>query len=105
MFHADENKSSDESDAMVLRVMLSLTSISEFMCGTCHAVAEICDIDNEELIRLVGQEKVETVCAHDMVGRSMIQCARQPGLGQVCLDSCVHRHRLADVRVRADRCR
>eukprot|EP01048_Picozoa_sp_COSAG05_P010251 COSAG05_NODE_890_length_6734_cov_2.541824_6_plen_209_part_00 len=53
------------------------------MAGSAHAVAELCDIDNEELVHMIGQEKVETVVAHDLIGRSMIQCGRQPGLGQV----------------------
>ena len=80
---ADESKSADEADAKTLRIMLSLTSLPEFMANEAHAVAEIRDIDNEELVRMVGLAKLETVCSHDMVGRSMIQCARQPGLGQV----------------------
>ncbi|CAI5527146.1 unnamed protein product [Closterium sp. Naga37s-1] len=32
---------------------------------------------------MVGGQQVETVVAHDVIGRLMIQCARQPGLAQI----------------------
>lgn len=61
--------------------MLSLTGVKEGLDG--HVVVEISDLDNEPLVKLVGGELVETVVAHDVIGRLMIQCARQPGLAQV----------------------
>jgi len=33
--------------------------------------------------QMVGGQNVETVVAHDVIGRMMIQCARQPGLAQI----------------------
>ena len=51
-----------------------------------HIVCEMCDVDNEPLVRMVGGEAVETIVAHDVIGRLMIQCARQPGLAQVWND-------------------
>ena len=48
-----------------------------------HIVVELGDLDNEVLVKLVGGDLVETVVAHDVIGRLMIQCARQPGLAQV----------------------
>jgi hypothetical protein len=48
-----------------------------------HIVVELSDLDNEVLLKLVGGDLVETVVAHDVIGRLMIQCARQPGLAQV----------------------
>ena len=46
---------------------------------------ELSDLDNEVLVKLVGGDLVQTVVAHDVIGRLMIQCARprQPGLAQV----------------------
>ena len=44
---------------------------------------EVCDIDNEPLLRMVGGSAVETVVSNDIIGRLMIQCARQPGLATV----------------------
>lgn len=46
-------------------------------------MVEVCDIDNEPLVRMVGGAAVETVVSHDIIGRLMIQCARQPGLATV----------------------
>ena len=40
-------------------------------------------MDNEALVRMVGGDVVETVVSHDIIGRLMIQCARQPGLATV----------------------
>jgi hypothetical protein len=71
-----------QSDAKALRIVLSLSGVPGGLRG--HVVVEMGDIDNENLVKLVGgSDKVETVVAHDVIGRLMIQCARQPGLAQV----------------------
>ena len=46
-------------------------------------MAEVCDLDNEPLVKMVGVEHVQTVVSHDIIGRLMIQCARQHGLAAV----------------------
>ncbi|XP_065049221.1 probable ion channel POLLUX isoform X2 [Musa acuminata AAA Group] len=79
---ADEN--ADQSDARALRVVLSLTGVKEGLKG--HVVVELSDLDNEPLVKLVGGELIETVVAHDVIGRLMIQCALQPGLAQIWED-------------------
>ncbi len=48
-----------------------------------HIVAEVTDLDNEKLLAMVGGSNVETLVSHDIIGRMMIQCARQPGLANV----------------------
>ncbi|KAF9610140.1 hypothetical protein IFM89_020272 [Coptis chinensis] len=40
----------------------------------------------EPLVNLVGGELIETVVAHDVIRRLMIQCALQPGLAQLWED-------------------
>lgn len=75
-----EDGNADQSDARALRTVLSLTGVKEGLRG--HIVVELSDLDNEVLVKLVGQDLVETVVAHDVIGRLMIQCARQPGLAQ-----------------------
>lgn len=76
-----EDGNADQSDARALRTVLSLTGVKEGLRG--HIVVELGDLDNEVLVKLVGGDLVETVVAHDVIGRLMIQCARQPGLAQV----------------------
>ncbi|XP_058202385.1 ion channel CASTOR-like isoform X3 [Rhododendron vialii] len=73
-----------KSDARALRTVLSLTGVKEGLRG--HIVVELSDLDNEVLVKLVGGDLVETVVAHDVIGRLMIQCARQPGLAQIWAD-------------------
>ncbi|XP_038877877.1 ion channel CASTOR-like isoform X1 [Benincasa hispida] len=79
-----EDGNADQSDARALRTVLSLTGVKEGLGG--HIVVELSDLDNEVLVKLVGGELVETVVAHDVIGRLMIQCARQPGLAQIWED-------------------
>jgi hypothetical protein len=52
----------------------------------CHITCDVCDIDNEELVNLVGEGMVETCVSHDVVGRLMLQCSLRAGLAQT-LDS------------------
>ncbi|XP_019255800.1 PREDICTED: probable ion channel CASTOR isoform X3 [Nicotiana attenuata] len=79
-----EDGNADQSDARALRTVLSLTGVKEGLRG--HIVVELSDLDNEVLVKLVGGDLVETVVAHDVIGRLMIQCARQPGLAQIWED-------------------
>nr|GMD96658.1 ion channel CASTOR-like isoform X1 [Ipomoea batatas] len=79
-----EDGNADQSDARALRTVLSLTGVKEGLRG--HIVVELSDLDNEVLVKLVGGALVETVVAHDVIGRLMIQCARQPGLAQIWED-------------------
>jgi hypothetical protein len=76
----------DQADAKSLRVVLSLVGLRAKCASKGHIVCEMCDVDNEPLVRMVGGEAVETIVAHDVIGRLMIQCARQPGLAQVWND-------------------
>ncbi|KAJ6379300.1 hypothetical protein OIU76_016010 [Salix suchowensis] len=79
-----EDGNADQSDARALRTVLSLVGVKEGLKG--HIVVELSDLDNEVLLKLVGGDLVETVVAHDVIGRLMIQCARQPGLAQIWED-------------------
>lgn len=62
-------------------MVLNVTGVREGLRG--HVVVELSDVDNEQLVKLVGGDLVETLVAHDVIGRLMIQCARQPGLALV----------------------
>ncbi|KHN16373.1 Ion channel CASTOR [Glycine soja] len=76
-----EDGNADQSDARALRTVLSLTGVKEGLRG--HIVVELSDLDNEVLVKLVGGDLVENVVAHVVIGRLMIQCARQPELAQI----------------------
>jgi len=71
----------DEADSGTLRCVLSLKSLGLPLRG--HIVAELRDIDNEPLLKLVGGKIVESLVSHDVLGRLMIMAVRQPGLAKV----------------------
>jgi len=77
----------DSVDARTLRVLLTLSHMRDHGTGLAgHVVAEVCDIDNEPLMRLVGGKQLATVVSHDVTGRIMLQCALQQGLAFVFED-------------------
>jgi len=82
----DAEASSDEADAMTIRCCLALTAFGD-LAG--HVVVELCDVDNVDVLRIgvasSGHNLIPLV-AHDIIGRLMIQCARQPGLAFVFSD-------------------
>ena len=55
------------------------------LCGIVQGdiIVEICDVDNQSLVNIVGLGKVTAVVSKDTVGRLMVLCARQPGLSAV----------------------
>ncbi|OQR88022.1 ion channel [Achlya hypogyna] len=73
---SDANK----SDSNLLRVILTLRSLKE-LAG--HIVVDVCDGDNDALLRLVGGNVVETVESHDIIGGMIVKCSRSPGLSKV----------------------
>ncbi|KAG6969574.1 hypothetical protein JG687_00003143 [Phytophthora cactorum] len=77
---ANSTGDADRSDAAVLRTVLSLKTLPEL---TGHIVAELRDIDNDPLVRLVGGEEVEILVSHDIIGRLVLMSARSPGLARV----------------------
>merc|ERR1719336_1990069 len=71
----------DEADSSTLRCVLSLKSLGQNLRG--HIVAELRDIDNEPLLKLVGGKTVDSLVSHDVLGRLMLMAVRQPGLAKV----------------------
>eukprot|EP00755_Sulcionema_specki_P034224 Sspe_Gene.20976::Locus_7784_Transcript_1_1_Confidence_1.000_Length_2450::g.20976::m.20976/K21866/POLLUX, DMI1, CASTOR; ion channel POLLUX/CASTOR len=72
--------SADEADARSLRVVLCLVGLG-YQQG--HITVEMADVDNRELVHIVGGDLVETVVAHDFIGRLIVQSSRQPGLAPI----------------------
>lgn len=74
-------QSADEADSQTLRCILSLKSMGYKMQG--HMVAEVRDVDNEQLLQLVGGKIIETFVSHDVLGRLMLMSVRQLGLANI----------------------
>ncbi|KAG7398989.1 hypothetical protein PHYBOEH_009982 [Phytophthora boehmeriae] len=77
---ANSTGDADRSDASILRTVLSLKTLPEL---SGHIVAELRDIDNDPLLRLVGGNDVEILVSHDVIGRLVLMSARSPGLARV----------------------
>ena len=73
----------DEADSRMVRQVLSLRGVLSRSNEDVHVTCELRDVDNKHLVEMVGKGLVETVCAHDIIGRLMIQCARAAGLAHV----------------------
>ena len=71
----------EKADAVVMRTVLSLKGLPHRLHG--HLVAEIHDVDNRQILELIGETDVETVVSHDICGRLMLMSARHPGLAVV----------------------
>lgn len=82
---AGENCPPDMSDAKAVRSVLALQAGLDALRG--HVVVEMRDVDNLPLLDLhmskEGAAAVLPVVSHDIIGRLMIQCARQPHLAEV----------------------
>ena len=74
------NTNADETDAMTLRVILALSRLRDLEGLRGHLCAEVCAIDNVPLMRASGGDFLHPLVSHDIIGRLMLQCARQPGL-------------------------
>jgi hypothetical protein len=70
-----------EADNTVLNITMALKATQ--LAPGAHIVAELRDVDDEDMVGLLGGGDVVTVVSHDMVGRLMTMAARQPGLADV----------------------
>lgn len=67
----------EESDVRAVKTVLAL---SRGMDIRGHLVVEMIDPSNAHMVEMVGAGKVEVVAARDVIGRLMVQTARQNGL-------------------------
>lgn len=75
----------DSCDAKVLRTVLSLRGLPETLRG--FIIAELQDVDNRQIVQLIGGDQIEVVVSHDICGRLMLMAARHPGLAVVYADN------------------
>mmetsp|Transcript_47982 Transcript_47982/g.138923 ORF Transcript_47982/g.138923 Transcript_47982/m.138923 type:complete len:946 (-) Transcript_47982:108-2945(-) len=71
----------NQADAEILRCILVLRTLPFGLQG--YIVAEVRDISNEPLLKMVGGSVTETVPSHDILGRLMLMAGRSPGLAKV----------------------
>eukprot|EP00397_Hematodinium_sp_SG-2012_P008183 GEMP01008238.1.p1 GENE.GEMP01008238.1~~GEMP01008238.1.p1 ORF type:complete len:1029 (+),score=205.21 GEMP01008238.1:59-3088(+) len=76
---SDESKSAQDADNSIVRLVMCLQALN----FQGDITAELRDSETEELLKLVGMPKLQTVVNHDFLGRMLVQCSRQRGLVQV----------------------
>jgi hypothetical protein len=70
-----------DADNSVLSITMALNAM-QLQAGV-HIVAELRDVDHEDMVTLLGGGTVIAMVSHDIVGRLMTMAARQPGLADI----------------------
>ena len=73
----------DDPDPCVIKTVLALVNDPERRAEPYVIAAEIRDVANAEIARVVGGGEVQLVLADDLIARIMVQSTRQPGLSGV----------------------
>ncbi len=73
----------DDPDSQVIKTLLAITNHPQRRAEPYHIVAEIRNLDNLEVAKLVGGDEVELVLVGDLIARVTAQTCRQSGLSVV----------------------
>ena len=74
---------SDDPDSEVIKTILAITNNPRRRPEPYHVVAEIADLRNLEVARMVGRDEVRLIVTGDLISRIIVQTARQSGLSVV----------------------
>jgi ion channel POLLUX/CASTOR len=74
---------SENPDAEVIKTVLAITHRPDRRSQPYHVVAELIDLKNVEIAKVIGKEEVEWVLVGDLVARIIAQTCRQSGLSVV----------------------
>lgn len=80
----------DDPDAEVIKTVLAITNNPTRKKGKYHVVAEINDIKNSGVCKMVGKDEIEVVLSSDIISKITAQTCRQSGLSLVYLDLMVY---------------
>lgn len=73
----------DNPDAQVIKMILAITKHKNRRPEPFHIVAEMHDVKNAEIARMVGGDELELVISDDLISRITVQTCRQSGLSVV----------------------
>lgn len=74
---------SEEPDSEVIKSILALTNNPHRRPEPYHIVAEIADLRNLEVARMVGKDEAQLIATSDLISRIIVQTSRQSGLSVV----------------------
>lgn len=73
----------DTSDFEIIKTMLAITNNANRKKDVYHIVAEMREVKNLEVAKMITKDEAEIVLADDIVARIMVQTSRQSGLSIV----------------------
>lgn len=77
------NGDNENADSQVIKTILALTNHPKRQEKKNHIVAEINQVKNIEIARLVGKDELVAILPYDIISRIMVQTSRQSGLSVV----------------------
>jgi ion channel POLLUX/CASTOR len=80
------NSAQDHADAQLVKTLLAITNIPRSQPQPYHIVAQVQTAKTLDVIRIVGQNQVETLLTNDLISRIVVQTCRQSGLSVVYMD-------------------
>ncbi len=79
-----------DPDAEVIKTVLAITNNPARKKGKYHVVAEINDIKNSGVCKMVGKDEIEVVLSSDIISKITAQTCRQSGLSLIYLELMVY---------------
>lgn len=73
----------EDPDSQVIKILLAITKDPQRRVEPYHIVAEIYDVANYDVAKMVGGDEVELIPVGDLVARVLAQTCRQSGLSIV----------------------
>ena len=73
----------DNADSLTIKTILAITNNSNRRPTPYHIVAEMKDISNYEVAKMVGKEEAEILFVDDIIAKIIVQTSRQSGLSIV----------------------
>ena len=76
----------ENSDSQIIKTILAIVSNRKDRKEPYHITAEIEDIHNYEVAKMVGRDEVELILSDDFISKIMVQTSRQSGLSVVYIE-------------------
>ena len=76
----------ENSDSQIIKTILAIVSNRKERKEPYHITAEIEDIHNYEVAKMVGRDEIELILSDDFISKIMVQTSRQSGLSVVYIE-------------------
>lgn len=76
----------EKSDAYVIKTIMAVVNNPDRKDGAYNIIAEIKDVSNKEITKIVGKDEVTIVVSNDIISKITVQTSRQAGLSLIYND-------------------